>query len=270
MLQSRKHLISCLICTCRESSFIDRILSDLKQQSPSEDLFEVLILDNSKDGLPSILKKYGSIRVFRDHSTQGFIGAMRNCLLSQAQGKYILFLDDDTQIHQKDFIYQALEIFKTVNPDIILPRGKGLARKDKPGYHYLDMYSFATRCCLYKKSLFDKIGLFRADITAYEDIDLGIRMTLQKARILKTPLLEYYHPVHYFKTLQKPLAIGQSIFKLRNYYPWYWWILIYLNALRFLPLVLLPTTVNRQWFKISLGVLIAPFFSKRYSYQSSE
>jgi len=261
-------VLSCLICTHRGASFINTLLNHLGHQSLDKRSFEILILDNTPQGLEGKIEGRGSlpIQISRNASTHGFIGALRNEIFRKAKGEYILFLDDDTQILQKDFLHKALELFKHTDADIIMPCAYGIASDKMPHYHYLDNYSFAARCCLYKKSILDEVGVFRENITAYEDIDLGIRMRLRKAKILKTPLLEYHHPVLFFDSLQKPLAIGQSILKLRAYYPWYLWILIYLNALRFLPLILVPTMQNRQWFKISWGVFLAPFMKERKAY----
>ena len=269
LTDAKGNFISCLICSARKSSFIEQLLTDLSQQNLEKDQFEIIILDNSLDGLEKSIKKYTElipIKCVRNTSTDGNLGHFKNELLSKAQGSYILFLDDDTRLLQKDFLKKTLYLFKQFDPDILLPYGKPLICPDIPHYKFLDPYSLATRCCVYKRSILETMGGFRGSITAYEDIELGIRCSLWGAKILKTTKLEYHHPSLFFNSLQKPLAIGQSILKLKDHYPWHVWILIYLNALRFFPFILIPTIKNRQWFKISLGVLIAPWIKKRYTY----
>lgn len=268
----KENFISCLICTAREPSLLIALLMDIKQQSLDKELFEVLILDNSLKGIKDSIKKYFnlfSLKYIRNNTTQGELGKLRNELLLNAQGNYILFLDDDTRLIQNDFLEKAISIFKISNPDVIMPFGKALLCPQKPNYKILDSYSFATRCCLYKRSSLEAIRGCRNLIT-YDDIELGIRMELWGGKVLKTDELEYYHPALYFDSLKKPIAIGQSIFQLRKSYPWYAWLLIYINALRFLPCILIPTTENRQWFKISFGVLIAPFIKKKFTYFPKE
>jgi glycosyltransferase involved in cell wall biosynthesis len=262
--------ISCLITAARPPEILQALLADLASQSLTKDRFEIILWDNSPQGLGKLALQYTPfipIRYFRDLSKDGFIGRMRNRQLQEALGEYVLFLDDDTRLPQKDFLARALGLFKKLNPDILLPNGEALLVKELAGYKFLDPFSFATRCCFYKRRLLDDLTGFRADITAYEDIELGIRATFKGAKIIKTRELKYQHPPLYFHSLQKPLAIGQSILKLRRHYPLPIWLMIYLNALRFLPLGLWPTRKNRQWFKISLGVLCALWTKKRFSYQ---
>ncbi len=254
---AKDNFISCLICTNRNPETLEKLLMDIAEQTLGKDQFEIIIVDNSLEGAQSTIEKYAkmlSIQSIRETSKEGLISNLRNETLQRAQGTYILFLDDDTRLLQKDFLQRALMIFKELNVDMIMPYAQGLP------------YSFATRCCLYRRTILETLNGFQSNLSAYEDIELGLRVVLWGARTLKTNALTYQHPAFFFDSLQKPLAIGQTILKLRNIYPWYIWLFIYLNALRFLPLGLIPTTCNRQWFKISLGVLMAPFFRKKFTY----
>ncbi len=265
-------MISCLICSARASSVLALLLNDLAEQSLDRDHFEILICDNSLASHDALIKQYASrlsIQHLRDVSTLALIGNMKNKLLQSSRGALILFLDDDTRLPQKDFLTQALHLSETNPADIILPQGTGLAPQALGDYHFLDPYSFANRCCLYRRALLDTLKAFHEDITAYEDIDLGIRAIMNAAKVLRTDQLHYQHPALFFTSLKKPLAIGQSIIKLRTHYPLYIWLIIYVNALSFLLLALFPTMKNRQWFKISLGVLLAPLTRERHSYRDS-
>ncbi len=265
----KNNFISCLLCTARETQQLEQLLIDFTKQTLNKDSFELVILDNSLPGLEDLVKKYSkllNIFYIRNTSKEGLLGILRNETLQKAQGEFVLFLDDDTRLPQKDFLEESLSLFKQSNSDVIIPYGKALIKEGEEKYQFLDSYSFATRCILYKRTSLEDIGGYYKNLVAYEDIDLGIRMTLKGFKILETNLLHYQHPPLYFTSLQKPLAIGQSILKLREHYPWLIWLTLYLNALRFLPLALIPTTQNRQWFKISLGVLLAPFSHKKFTY----
>jgi hypothetical protein len=59
----------------------------------------------------------------------------------------------------------------------------------------------------------------------------------------------------------KPINNGISFLKILRRYSVPVWILCYMNALRFLPLMLLPSVRHRQWSKISCGFLVAPMLS---------
>ncbi len=268
-LKAQKDTISCIICTRRDPGILKSLLTDLAGQTLSKDQFEVIIYDNTPSGNESLAEEFSpllKLHQMHDATPSGMIGQFRNTALTHAHGEYILFLDDDTRLPQRDFLSLIIELFNTQTADILMPQGKGLSLDKDPRYHFLDTYSFAARCCCYKRSLLEQLGGFRKDITAYEDIDLGIRVSMMNAIILKTDRLCYEHPPLFFISWKKPVAIGQSVLCLRRHYPFYLWLIIYFNALRFLSLLLWPTTQNRQWAKISIGVLIAPFQQRKETY----
>jgi len=236
-----KIVLSCVIPSYRRDQ-LKNILEDLSLQDFPKENFEIIIVkDISK-----------------------VIGFLRNKGLEMSQGEFILFLDDDTRIFQKDFLSKAFSLIKKTEADILQPSGHSLYGVLKSKQDFLDRFSFASRCCFYTRPLLERLGGFRADLNSYSDIELSIRAMIISPRVIQTEELTYYHPPLYFPSLQKPLAIGQSIFKLRRYYPLGAWLLIYFNALRFLPLALWPSKANRSWFMISLGVLLYPFRAKEY------
>ncbi len=260
--------ISCLIPTARNTAFLDSILSDLTKQNLNKDSFEVIILNSSTNQLENALKRHEkllNLKLLNNPELNGLMGNIRNELLMQSQGEFILFLDDDTRILQKNFLEEALKLFNE-NTEVIQPFAIAISPTYKPHYTYIDPHSFATRCCLYRRSILEKLGGFHQGVTNYDDIDLGIRLYLVGAKIIQSTGIHYHHPAIYFESMLKPITMGQSIFKLKKFYPIAFWILMYLNALRFLPLILIPTPRNRQLFKISLGVLIGPFIPKKPSF----
>lgn len=266
-----KDYISCVICSRRSAPVLQKLLQDLTQQTLAPDQFEVIIYDNTPSGKEPFVEKFSSLLTLKylsDDTDTGLLGHFRNLALTHARGDHILFLDDDTRLPQSDFLSTALALFKQTNADIIMPQGHGLPLENHSHYHYLDAYSFATRCSFYNRSLLEQLGGFRGNVTGYEDIDLGIRAIITKAAILKTDQITYEHPPLFFHSLNKPVAIGQSIQTLRQAYPFHLWLILWLNALSLLPLFLWPTTQNRNWAKISLGVLIAPFRQKKETYHS--
>lgn len=263
-------LISCLICTSHRSEDLDFLLSDFLEQTLDKKHFEIIILnDGAGEDIRLIAEKYTNalpIRYLENKTPQKNIGLLRNKTILSSQGEYILFLDDDTRILQKNFLARALEIFKQPNPDVIIPLGKASYGIVRGRYDFFDAFSFGNAGVLYKREVLKKLRGFRNDLSSYEDIEFGIRLTICGYKIIKTNELVYLHPPFYFYSMYKPLSIGQSILKLRQHYSFLVWLLVYINALRFLPLCLWPTKRNLQWFKISLGVLLSPFVKKRYYY----
>ena len=149
---------------------------------------------------------------------------------------------------------------------MLIPKANALYGVVKGKYDFLDQFSFANRCSLYRRSTIRSLGGFFKGLNAYEDPELSIRLMLNAPKIVQDEGLNYYHPPLYFDSMRKPLAIGQSIFQLQGRYPWPLWLLTYFNALRFLPYGLIPGQRYRHWFKISWGVLIYPFCGRSFYY----
>lgn len=266
----RKPIISCLVCASYRPTELENLLFDLSSQTLDKSRFEVVILnDGGGDTIRAVVERYKAnfqLTYAENPASKKYIGHLRNMTVSMSSGEYLLFLDDDTRILQTDFLEKALTLFKEKNTDIIVPCGKSLYGILKLKYDGFDSYSFGNAGCLYKRDAIEKVGGFRNDLSAYEDIEIGIRLSLINASMIPTKDLIYMHPPFYFPSIRKPIAVGQSVLQLRRKYPFILWLLIYLNAMRFLPLIFCPTQENRQWFLISFGVLIAPFTKRSYYY----
>ncbi len=267
---SKENFLSCLTCASQRPKDLDVLLEELALQTLPINKFEVIIVnDGGGEVISRIIHKYKKSldikEIINEHPSK-IIGAVRNQTLAVAQGEYILFIDDDTRIIQNNFLEHSLEIFQKSRPDVILPCGLASYGIVKLKYDFFDSFSFGNGGILYTKKCLEELGGFRNDLPAYEDIELGIRLTILNKKVIRTKELVYLHPPFYFTSMQKSISIGQSILKLRNKYPLILWLLIYINSLRFLPLILVPTKINLQWFQISLGALIAPFVRKSYFY----
>ena len=268
--QPQNGLLSCLIIASVRPRILEGIFWDLAHQTLSKDKFEVIILnDGAGDNVRTVVEKYRHVLTikYRENPTpHRILSNLRNATLDMAQGEYFLFLDDDTRIFQTDFLKRALRIFQEVGPDIILPHAHSLYGIVKARYDFLDTYSFTNRCSLFQRTVLEQVGGFNKDLNTYEDTEMSIRLMIKEFQVIKTDQLNYYHPPLYFDSMRKPLAIGQTISQMRKHYSWLIWLLVYFNALRFLPYGFLPFREFRQWFKISLGVLFFSFSRKSYYY----
>ena len=264
--------VSCIIPTSHRLKHLRGILESLSRQGVEKNKFEVIIVEDGHSDCAEALSKEFSKRINLSYINLNkpirLIGRIRNIGLETSRGKYILFLDDDTVIWQKSFLSELINIFQKYSPDIVLPRGKGLRGYVK-NYSYLDEYSFATRCCAYQRKTIGEIKGFISFLSAYEDIDLGIRSLILDKKIYRAEELEYYHPPLYFASLKKPLMLGHNLAKLRKKYSLLFWIACFINGIRFLPFLVLPSFRLRQWGKMSLGILVAnvyPFLKKEQPY----
>jgi len=264
--------ISCLaICDGTRLEDLHTLLNCLSRQSLDKKTFEIILLNNGGgEQVNEVAQQYNqdlTIHVITNSSQNAYIGKNRNATLSKARGQYILFLDDDTRILQKDFLEKALMIFQSDNPDMIMPAGYPTYGIVQKRIAFLDKFSFATRCALFKRRVIDEIHGFKNNMTAFEDHEMGIRLLIKGVKIHQTEHLTYYHPPLYIQSMAKAYSFGQSLLRLRRHYSFLLWFVVYCNALRYLFYICVPTRINRQWFKLSLGVLLSPFKKHFYEYR---
>lgn len=98
--------ISVIIPTYKPGDYIWQCLASLYKQTLSKKCFEVIIVLNGCDN-PYLtnIKKYiendsGEMRVKLLHIKQGGVSNARNIGLTQASGKYIVFIDDDDWVSE--------------------------------------------------------------------------------------------------------------------------------------------------------------------------
>jgi len=263
--------ISCLIATKGNHDQVVNILGDLANQTLGKEKFEVIVVDNSgKDETKTLCDRYKNILNIQhvpEATSIKELGYLRNLSAQNAQGNIFLFLDDDTRLLQEDFLEVTLNLMGNPQTGVVLPLAKSLYGIVHYQYDFLDPHSFATRCLIVKRTLFEEIGGFYNFLHGgYEDIEIGIRYSLTNYKILKTNVLCYYHPPLYFASMEKPFCLGQDVWAMKSRYSFLIWLLVYLHAMRFLIYFIFPTKTNIQWGKISLGVLCAPFLRRRYIY----
>ena len=182
-----------------------------KQFFPS---FDVIVVDNgSKDDTLAILTRdFPNVRVLRFSKNKGFAAAV-NAGIRASDVPYISLLNNDTKV-DPGWLLELVRILDS-RPDIAAVAGKMLAmddpsiidnvgdninivgqadavgkgEKDMGLYdHEREILSVCGGGCLYRRSVFDRVGLFDEDFFAYfEDVDLGLRMRLRGLRSWYTP-----------------------------------------------------------------------------------
>ena len=259
-------LISCIIPTHNRPYELERILSCLSVQDIGRENFEVIVIeDGCSRQTQEIVYKYinsMNLQLKTNKESLRSIGALRNQGLELSTGIYILFLDDDTLIMQRHFLSTLRERFEKMSDiDCTIIPGEADRCLLMRRYSYLDRHSFASRCVAYRRQTLIRLGGFFDDMVSYEDIELSIRFTAIGGRVYREKELLYYHPPLYFTSWKKPISSGASFFRMLRRYSLPVWLLCYINALRFLPLIFIPSIRLRQWGKISGGFLIAPLLS---------
>lgn len=178
--------------------FLENCVKSLEKQTYTN--FEIVVVDDcSKDDSLEILKKYPEIRVLMNDKNSGFAASV-NRGIKAAQGEFVLLLNNDVEL-ESDFIEKMYGSI-TANARIfsVSSRMVRYYERDKLddtgdfynilGWAYkrgdgksinrhqrrTKVFSTCAGAGLYRRSVFDEIGLFDENFFAYlEDVDVSYR-----------------------------------------------------------------------------------------------
>lgn len=169
---------------------------------------EIIVVDNiSRDGTLQMIKKnYPEVIYLRKEKAYGF-GANNNFGIKVAIGRYVLFLNNDTEIIDKNIFSEMIEWMDKnpqvavsssalLNPDKITIQASGgafpnlfrviawMTFLDNSYHHNLSYYDKAHNqdwvtgaFYMVRKEVLDKVGDFDEDYDAYvEEVDLSYRI----------------------------------------------------------------------------------------------
>lgn len=199
--------------------------------------FEIFLVDNASldESVKEVKKNFGNDK--RLKIIQNPINLMSsgiNMALEKAQGKYILFLNNDIYL-AKGALKKMLEYLKK-NPGVAAVQGKilsfydrriiddvgetidiygnpqtlGHQEKDIGQYEKItDILSATGAACLMKASVLDKVGLLDPVYgIGYEDMDLSLRIRLAGYSIRYLPGALVYH--------KRGASVSQSLEKIKS------------------------------------------------------
>ena len=196
-----------------------RCLATLQRHPAAADCEIIVVDDASSDATESLLRRIPGLRYLRNPENLGFLRTA-NRGAEQARGRYLLFLNNDTQV-LPGWLDRLLEVFATV-PDagmvgakLIYPSGHlqeaGAAlRPDgsvdliglnddpaRPLYNGLPRFvdHCSGACVLIETVLFRELGGFdeRYAPAYYEDCDLSLRVTERGRKVIYQPAAEVIH-----------------------------------------------------------------------------
>ncbi len=127
--------VSILIPTFNQGLYISSAIQSAIQQTYKN--IEILISDDaSKDGTERIVKKYlddKRVKYFRNQSNLGRVKNYRKALYELATGDWVLNLDGDDYLYDKDFIKTAVSLIQQYE-DVILVGGGCIYKNLDDGY----------------------------------------------------------------------------------------------------------------------------------------
>jgi GT2 family glycosyltransferase len=212
-------LISVIIPNWNGKHFLAECIDSLTEQTFRD--FETILVDNgSTDGSAEFAEeRYGKfIRIIRNKKNLGFTGG-NNVGIEAARGKYIVLLNNDTWTERtwleelakaassdpsigmwasKVNSYNRRDRIEAVGELIYwdgLTRSRGQYELERGQYEEMEEIFFPPGCGgMYRKAVFDEIGLFDEDFFAYaDDAEIGIRARLAGWKGLYVPRAVLYH-----------------------------------------------------------------------------
>jgi glycosyltransferase involved in cell wall biosynthesis len=254
--------ISCIINFYGRLDLLSGILHSLAQQEFPKNDFDVVLVEDrgGTDEGRKVAEAFTDrlqIRYVPLDRNFGLMGYSRNYALSLSRGTFILFLDDDTVILQKDFLLKMAKIFVDEPTfDALVPHGNSSFAIIKGRYDFHDPYFMTSRCTAYRRSVLTRLGGFVDDFIGQEDVEFVVRFFMSGNKSVNVPDMVYYHPPLLVGNFRKPMAVGQSFFRVRKRYPFLIWALLLLNCSRHAPFYLIPFGRFREMGRFGLGFLL--------------
>ena len=210
--------ISVVIPNWNGMSYLENCLNSLKNQDfPS---YEVIVVDNgSADGSIEFIKRhFPETKIVAFKENKGFSRAV-NEGIKRAKGEFILLLNNDIEadprllshLHEAitasdDADFCACRMMNFGRRELIDGMGDGFPRKakafrighgvkyDPPFHRRRRVFGACAGAAFYKKTLFERVGLFDEDFFAYhEDADWNLRANLMGYRCYCIPEAVVYH-----------------------------------------------------------------------------
>lgn len=219
--------VSIIIPTKNQAEILDKALSSIIKLTDYPD-YEIILLNNNSDEpaffelVDRYTKQHGNIFKCYDAPFQFNFSKLMNLGREKATGKYLLLLNNDVEVIQRDWMTQMVSFaqrkgtgavgVKLLFPDdtiqhagVVLGLGGAAAHvfanvhKSERGYfNYiksLNNYSSVTGACVMcRTAVFDEVGGFDESLRVeYNDIDFCLKLLVKGYYNVYVPDVELYH-----------------------------------------------------------------------------
>lgn len=164
--------------------------------------FEVLLMDDgSTDGSLAVAQEFARqdarVRVFTQPNAGA--SAARNNLVPKANGEYILPIDSDDLV-EPTFVGRAAEVLmQRPEVKVVAPRMDQFGMKSGeihfPPYslHLLARKNFVAVCAMYRKSDWERVGGYCAEVPTREDWEFWLSILEDGGEVVRLPDIEYHY-----------------------------------------------------------------------------
>jgi GT2 family glycosyltransferase len=244
-------VISIVVPNWNGEDVIGECLDSLRAQTFKD--FEIIVVDNnsSDSSLDVIKSRYPEVKLISLPENKGFCTAVNTGIIN-SQGEYIAILNNDTEVVPSwlEVLYKAFRDHPEIsfcsskmlyydkrdrinNAGIKIKRNGdsssiGAGQPDGPFFEKeKEVFGACAGASIYRKRLFDDIGLFDESFFMYlDDVDLSFRAQLSGHRCLFIPKAIVYHKKGYsmqrhdkFSRLEVFLNSRNSVYCLLKNWP---------------------------------------------------
>jgi GT2 family glycosyltransferase len=197
--------------------FLPNCLASIERQQFTD--WQITIVDNgSADGSLEYLRAQPKVRLIALPENRGFSAAVNAGLLS-SDAPYVFLLNNDTELppdclrqllnaaaELPEYDFFAPKMLRFHERTVLDGAGDGFLRggagyrlgtmeKDSPTYNQpRPVFGVCAGAALYRRAVFDRIGLFDEDFFAYlEDVDFNLRLNRAGCKGYYVPAARVYH-----------------------------------------------------------------------------
>ncbi len=240
--------VSIVVPVLNEASTIQDLLRSIAQLDYSREETEVWIVDSgSRDGTQEIVKQFPYQLLECEKRNEN---AARNLGIRRSHGDIIAFTDGDCVVSPswlKDLVggFDNPTIGGVAGPVVLLPPNSFAQRLHQylaPPGHNTDLLPYplaVTANVAYRRTTFEKAGLFDERFKASMDVDLALRMQKERGlslRLLAGAGIVYHHPEKsLFDLISRAWRYGFGYYLLSRKHPYEF------------PLTTLRSGLYRRW-----------------------
>lgn len=188
-----KDLISIVIPTYNGEAYLKECLQSIAVQTVPH---EVIVVDDlSGDGTVRLAEEMGA-RVIVNEVHRGQV-AGKNTGIQMMQGEYFLTIDQDDRL-KPNALEELLNELNSTDAQIVMARLEDFAQseEDRAFCHKEPFRGILTGAALFRKDVFDVIGLFDETVITGDVIDLTGRCARHGIRISKTDRITCERRIH--------------------------------------------------------------------------
>jgi O-antigen biosynthesis protein len=215
---SQSPAISIIVPVFNQLRFTRACLASVQDNLEEQDIEVIVVDDCSTDNTREALSSVPGLVYIRNENNLGFVGSC-NKGATQARGKYLLFLNNDTLV-TPGWLSTLLQTFalessaglvgsKLIYPDGRLQEAGGIIWRDgsgwnlgkfkgpdEPEFNFMREVDYCSAASLMiRKSLFEQVEGFDPSFAPgyYEDTDLAFKVRAAGSKVLYQPLSEVIH-----------------------------------------------------------------------------